>query len=232
MSAAFSAARRRRAVTVVAVVLGHHRSVGGDGAAPPPAATDTRLLVESQTYAVEPGGAFTASLRLDGTATDLETLSGAGSRITVGIHEAISSAADIETAGDSPVVDSITVPGGSLTAGDATTATGELTATIGTGDASDGSLDVAGPGIYPVTIEVTSGSVVVEASTFVELVDPSTPAAPLAIAIVAAVDDPEGVGDIADVATLVDAPLSIALAPAALAVAVPPPTERRPPRLR
>ena len=124
----------------------------------------------------------------------------------------------IEDAGGLPVVDSITVPGGLLVPGDVTTATGELTATITTGQPSDGSLEVVEAGIYPVTVEITAGPVVVETSTFVEVVDTSTPAAPLAIAIVAAVGDPEGVGDIAEMAALVDVPLSIALAPAALAV--------------
>jgi hypothetical protein len=210
------------------------------------------LHVVDQTFGVSVDDPFAATLELSGTADELAAVTDAirgtatsGATPTTGAtgsgaetgpaevrvrgHAAVSSVealTALDDGGDMSDVDAVTIPAADVFA-DGDSSTGDVTVAVGPEGADE--LDLPGPGIYPVTIEVVvAGAVVASATTFAEMFDPESAAdaAPLAVSIMAGVADPGPwpssmelssasieVARLIELAEAVDGPLSIALPP-------------------
>ena len=205
------------------------------------------LHVVDQTFGVSVDDPFTATLELSGTADELAVVAGAiggattsgatettaaadpgSAEVRVRAHAAISSVEALTALGDGdPVGDlgAVTIPAADVfTDGEPS---GEVTVPIGPDGVDE--LDLPGPGIYPMTIEVVVDDAVVSgAMTFAEMFDPesASDAAPLAVSIMAGVADPGPwpsstelssasieVAKLIELAEAVDGPLSISLPP-------------------
>jgi hypothetical protein len=90
---------------------------------------------------------------------------------------------------------------------------GALSVPVDVGGNAGGSLDVAAPGIHPVTIALGDAPSPASASTLIEVLDPAAAAEPLSIAIVARAGDAATRDAIVAAAGEVEQPLSVALPP-------------------
>ena len=202
------------------------------------------LHVVDQTFGVSVDDPFAATVELTGTADELAevtaALQGAATSDTTGTagaepaevrvraHAAIASIEELtalDGASDVSDVDAVTLAAADVFS-DAASWTGELTISVGSGADE---LDLRGPGISPITIEVVvGGDVVASARTFVGMFDPQSvsDAPPLAVSIMAGVADPGPwpssmelssasieVAKLIELAEAVDGPLSISLPP-------------------
>jgi hypothetical protein len=174
-----------------------------------------RLHVDAQTFAVEPGTAFETTLSVTGAPADVAALTAAGAEIRVTVHEAIADVAQLERteAGAARALDVAVLAAAPVLTGSGGTAEGSLSLPVSDGAGGRDSIDFVDAGIYPLTIDVAAGGVVATGSTFVEFLDPATPAQPLSVAIVAAADDVDAYRRLADVAGRTEAPFSVSLPP-------------------
>jgi hypothetical protein len=184
-----------------------------EGRAPLTAEPTATLTIEEQNYAIEPGEPFTATVTVRPATIDPGD---AGTGLVVSVHEAVADPAGMER-DDAPVLDSVTLPAAAVSTAAGGAATGDLSVPLGVGGDSAASLDVVGPGIHPVTIEVGGRGLAASASTFIEVLDPSAVPAPLSIAVVARAADVAARDAIVAAAGAIEEPLTVALPPAVAA---------------
>lgn len=195
------------------------------------------LRVLDQTFGVLPGDDFTATFDLTGSLGDIGRLGEpllADATVTVTVYRAVvdvDEVATLDEQGPSQPVDRVELDATEVVTTVDGVPTGELAIPVAIGETlEDGTngLVLGRPGIHPVTIDFgAAGDVVASALTFIEVLDPVSPVgAPLAVSVVAGVDDPGprpsptelqnasiGVAKLIELAEAVDGPLSIALPP-------------------
>lgn len=196
---------------------------------PAPTTTSVAVTAPASPTPTNTTSAASASPAIGGAGAD--DLAGS---VTITAYEAITSIDRLivlDEQGPTKAVDRVTLAAADvLTFGDGI-ASGELAVPVGivapTGAATS-SIDLDRPGIYPVTIDVQiAGEIVASSLTFIEVVDADESiGAPLAVSIVAGVDDPGPwpsptelagasieLAKLIELAEAVDGPLSIALPP-------------------
>jgi hypothetical protein len=207
--------RHRRPVAVVGLLVTTAPAICGSAAeaGSPAGAAALHLYVDDQSYAVQPGEAFESTIRVEGSADAVAASAAAGADVVIGVHEAVVDAAPLDQS-VGQAIDSVALDAAAVLASAGSGAGGSISVPVGLATNEEGSLDVTAPGVYPVTVELRSGSESAVATTFLEVLDPAAPVQPLSIAVLAAVADPAQFAGLVDVAAMVEAPLSVALTPA------------------
>jgi hypothetical protein len=207
--------RHRRPVAVVGLLVTTAPAICGSAAEaePPAGAAVVQLYVDDQSYAIQPGEAFEATIRVAGSAEAVAASAAAGADVVIGVHEAVEDAAQLDQS-VGQAIDSVVLDAAAVVESAGSGAGGSISVPVGLASNDEGSLDVNAPGVYPVTVELRSGSESAVATTFLEVLDPAAPVQPLSIAVLATVADPAQFAGLVDVAAAVEAPLSVALTPA------------------
>lgn len=225
-------------VAILAMMSGPFPATAARTPEEPMAAGERPVLrVLDQTFGVLPGDDFTATFDLTGSPDDIGRLEEpllADATVTVTVYSAVVDVDEVATLDEqrpSQPVARVELDAAEVVTTVDGVPTGELAIPLTTGETpGDGTngLLLGRPGIHPVTIDVVAASAVVaSALTFIEVLDPASPVgAPLAVSVVAGVDDPGPrpsptelqnasieVDKLIELAEAVDGPLSIALPP-------------------